>query len=144
ARELLTQGGTCRSLSTAFFASNPAASMTDGLEVFVQLVIAAITIEPWSRYLSTSIPNRSLTDVVLPGSGDAFALFCSFSAGWPPSPSHLHTWRSSLAFAFGPFSAGSCFSKLLGTSLSRTRSCGRLGPATLGSMVARSSDKDAE
>ena len=32
--------------STAFLAKSPAAIMTDGLEVLVQLVIAAITIDP--------------------------------------------------------------------------------------------------
>ena len=32
--------------STAFFATNPAAIITLGLDVFVQLVIAAITISP--------------------------------------------------------------------------------------------------
>jgi hypothetical protein len=32
--------------STAFRASNPAASITLGFDVFVQLVIAAITTEP--------------------------------------------------------------------------------------------------
>ena len=59
ARELFTHGGTFNPFSTAFFASNPAASITEGFEVFVQLVIAAITIEPWSRYLFTSTPKRS-------------------------------------------------------------------------------------
>ena len=33
--------------STAFLASRPAASITDGLEVLVQLVMAAITTAPW-------------------------------------------------------------------------------------------------
>src|SRR5437867_13031515 len=47
ASEVLTQAGTCNPRSTAFFASSPAAIITDGLEVFVQLVIAAITTEPW-------------------------------------------------------------------------------------------------
>ena len=42
-------GGTLRPFSTAFFASSPAATMTEGLEVLVQLVMAAMTIEPWSR-----------------------------------------------------------------------------------------------
>ena len=31
---------------SAFFATRPAASITSGLEVFVQLVMAAITTEP--------------------------------------------------------------------------------------------------
>ena len=38
--------------STAFLASNPAPSITVGLEVFVQEVIAEITTEPWRRMYS--------------------------------------------------------------------------------------------
>src|SRR5215469_5104260 len=47
ASEVLTQGGVVRPFSTAFFATRPAASMTEGFEVLVQLVIAAITTEPF-------------------------------------------------------------------------------------------------
>ncbi len=36
----------CSPFSTAFLASRPAATITDGFEVLVQLVIAAITTEP--------------------------------------------------------------------------------------------------
>lgn len=39
-------GETLKPLSTAFFAKRPAPNMTEGLEVLVQLVIAAITTEP--------------------------------------------------------------------------------------------------
>ena len=42
----LDPGGTVRPFSTAFFASSPAATMTDGFEVLVQLVMAAITMDP--------------------------------------------------------------------------------------------------
>jgi len=44
--EVLTHGLTRKPFSTAFFASSPAATITEGFEVFVQLVIAAITTEP--------------------------------------------------------------------------------------------------
>jgi len=37
---------TCRPSSTAFFATSPAPIMTDGLEVLVHEVIAAITTAP--------------------------------------------------------------------------------------------------
>ena len=37
----------CRPFSTAFLASRPAATSTDGFDVLVQLVIAAITTEPF-------------------------------------------------------------------------------------------------
>ena len=46
ARDVLTHGFVSRPASTAFFASRPAASITAGFDVFVQLVIAAITTEP--------------------------------------------------------------------------------------------------
>ena len=46
ASEVLTHGFDVRPFATAFFASRPAASSTDGFDVFVQLVIAAITTEP--------------------------------------------------------------------------------------------------
>src|SRR5437899_7496372 len=54
ASDVLTQAGTWSPRSTAFLASNPAAIITDGLEVFVQLVIAAMTTLPWLRAAGTS------------------------------------------------------------------------------------------
>src|SRR5687767_8708265 len=50
ASEVLTHGWRLRPRSTAFLATRPAASMTEGFEVLVQLVIAAITTWPWSRW----------------------------------------------------------------------------------------------
>ena len=55
ARLVLTVGPTRRPRSTAFRASRPAPTMTVGLEVFVQLVIAAIATEPvltWASWPS--------------------------------------------------------------------------------------------
>src|SRR5262245_60451973 len=46
ARLVFTHGFTCRPRSTAFLAINPAASITDGFDVLVQLVMAAMTTEP--------------------------------------------------------------------------------------------------
>ena len=46
ARLVLTYFGTRSPRSAAFLANRPAASMTEGLLVFVQLVIAAITTAP--------------------------------------------------------------------------------------------------
>lgn len=43
---VLIYGLTVNPLATAFFATSPAASMTSGLDVFVQEVIAAITTDP--------------------------------------------------------------------------------------------------
>ena len=47
ASEVFTQEGTVRPFSTAFLANNPAATSTEGFEVLVQLVMAAITTLPW-------------------------------------------------------------------------------------------------
>ena len=46
ASDVFTAGSTCIPRSTAFFASSPAPSITLGLEVFVQLVIDAISTLP--------------------------------------------------------------------------------------------------
>ncbi len=53
ASEVLTQGLVVMPRSTAFFATSPAATMTDGFEVLVQLVIAAMTTEPLTTSGST-------------------------------------------------------------------------------------------
>src|SRR6476661_4310665 len=54
ARLVFTHGCRVRPFSTAFFASSPAAIITPGFEVFVQLVIAAITTEPLSNCPTSS------------------------------------------------------------------------------------------
>ena len=46
---VFTQGLTVRPRLTALRASSAAPSITDGFEVFVHEVIAAITTAPWSR-----------------------------------------------------------------------------------------------
>ena len=75
ASEVLTHGLTFSPFWTALRARIPAPSMTDGLEVLVQLVIAAMTTWPWSS--STSAPFSSVTG----------ALTCRRSATWaPPVP----------------------------------------------------------
>ena len=48
-----------RPFSTAFFASSAAPIITDGLEVLVHDVIAAIATAPWSS--SNSVPSASVT-----------------------------------------------------------------------------------
>src|SRR5256885_3941965 len=51
AKVVFTCGFTVRPRSIAFFARRPAAIITDGFDVFVQLVMAAMTTEPsvtWS------------------------------------------------------------------------------------------------
>src|SRR6266436_264557 len=104
ASEVLTHGFTVRPLATALRASRPAPTMTVGLDVLVQDVIAAITTSPWPRsWLRPSTGKRFPASPLLP---------------------------NSLSIA----EAKPCF-----TSLSAIRSCGRLGPASDGSIDARSS-----
>ena len=55
ASEVFTHGLTVRPRSTAFLASRPAAIMTAGFDVFVQLVMAAITTWLWST--SQAVPS---------------------------------------------------------------------------------------
>src|ERR1700758_1355292 len=59
ASEVLTQGLRFRPRSTAFLASRAAPTMTDGFDVFVQEVIAAMTTEPWSTAVVG--PSSSVT-----------------------------------------------------------------------------------
>ena len=49
AKLVFTQGFELRPRSTAFFASRPAPSISDGFDVLVQLVMAAMTTEPSAR-----------------------------------------------------------------------------------------------
>ena len=112
ARLVLTCGGTRSPRRTAFRASSPAPSITDGFEVLVQLVIAAITTEPCRS--SAGLPPSSS------------ATFLPLSSGVSPKPRSLT-------------GAVSAFWNELFMAESGTRSCGRFGPARLGSTVARSS-----
>ena len=54
ARLVLTHGLRVSPRSTAFFATSPAAIITLGFDVFVQLVIAAITTDPCSSWVVTA------------------------------------------------------------------------------------------
>jgi hypothetical protein len=60
ARLVLTQGLLLSPRSTAFRATSPAPIMTEGLEVLVQLVIAAMTTAPSCRVMS-SPPSSPVT-----------------------------------------------------------------------------------
>ncbi|MCY1231903.1 hypothetical protein D9M68_656720 [compost metagenome] len=57
ASEVLTHGLDFRPLATALRASRPAAISTDGLEVLVHDVIAAMATSPWPR--SKSVPSTA-------------------------------------------------------------------------------------
>src|SRR3954463_15571019 len=81
ASEVLTHGLRDRPRSTAFLASSAAPIMTEGLEVLVHEVIAAITTAPWSS--SNSLPSR----LTVTGSlGRPVAGPASYSAGFFPLP----------------------------------------------------------
>src|ERR1700731_1721548 len=56
---VFTQGLRDRPLSTAFLATSAAPTMTEGLEVFVHEVMAAITTDPWST--SVVVPSSRVT-----------------------------------------------------------------------------------
>src|SRR5487761_77065 len=56
---VFTQGLRASPASTAFLASSAAPTMTDGLEVVVQEVIAAFTTEPWSTLVC--VPSSRVT-----------------------------------------------------------------------------------
>src|SRR3954464_5267107 len=78
ASEVLTHGLRCRPRSTAFFASSPAPTITNGFDVLVHDVIAATTTAPWST--SNSSPS-TLTRAGFDARPAAWA------AGWPAGSS---------------------------------------------------------
>ena len=105
ASEVFTHGADVSPRATAFRASSPAAIITDGFDVFVHDVIAAITTAPSAS--SNERPSASCTGA-----------FWSCSV----APSSRRTPASAVANpAFAPESD--------------TRSCGRAGPASDGSTV---------
>src|SRR5260221_7616351 len=129
ASEVFTHGLTVSPLASAFRASKPAPIITLGLDVLVQEVIAAITTSPLPRsWLRPGTGKRPLPAADLPNSLSTEVA----SEGC----------RSKMSLVLVPplensFSIASA--KLDLTSLSATRSCGRLGPAMDGSTLASSS-----
>src|SRR6202158_1712931 len=95
--------------------------MTEGVDVLVQLVMAAITTHPLSSLAAglaaTAVAARPLTG--------------------PPSSARR---PSESGLGFGPLPNAAV--KLSQTFGSGARSCGRLGPARLGSALARSPPSD--
>ncbi len=105
ARLVFTHGFCVSPRSTALRASRPAPIITLGFDVFVQLVIAAITTDPCSSCVSTATAAP-------PASATFLMPFCS---------------------------SGSALANDVLAAASVTRSCGRRGPARLGTTVPRSS-----
>src|SRR2546430_5243049 len=140
ARLVFTQGCDWRPRSTAFLATSPAAIMTDGFEVLVQLVIAAMTTEP-CRSLQSTLSSFRSTWV---GRGGA-ATAVPPPNGWPPSASQwLRTSAGGAMGELGLTRVGRASRNACPTARNATRSCGRRGPARLGSTVERSRDSVSE
>ena len=118
----MTYGFTVSPSSTAFLARSAAATITDGFEVFVQLVMAAMTTQPFSTLASCLACTAT---VARPSTGPPSSVSRDIASGSGLGPG-LKTVL-----------------KLLHTSGSDTRSCGRLGPATLDSTLLRSSSSSS-
>ena len=96
--------------------------MTDGFDVLVQLVIAAITTEPFSTVASGLAATATVARPLM----------------GPPS------WVSrEMASGSGLGPGVNTVVKLLHASRSGTRSCGRFGPARLDSTLLRSSSSSS-
>src|ERR1700729_606985 len=87
ARVVFTQGLRSRPASTALGASSAAPIMTDGLEVLVQEVMAAMTTEPWST--SVCVPSSRVTVVGWEGRTAGTAGRAAAAAAGASSPSPL-------------------------------------------------------
>src|SRR5437016_8389092 len=114
ARFVFSHGWDWRPFSTAFLASSPAAIITEGFEVLVQLVIAAMTTEPCRS--SQSTPSSFRSTWVRRG-GAVTAVTAATAApppnGWPPSASQwLRTSGGGAMDDVGLTSVGSSWRKL--------------------------------
>ncbi len=146
---VFTQGLLSRPASTALRASSAAPIITDGLEVLVHEVMAAMTTEPWSTVVF--VPSSSVTSVGVYGrpagcpAGSTDGL-----ESWPFSRSGANGSEAGKVSAISPSSLSSstyepsAARKAVLASASATRSCGRFGPASDGTMVDRSSDSSSE
>src|SRR5215469_16849626 len=81
---VFTQGLRASPASTAFLASSAAPTMTDGLEVLVQEVMAAITTEPWSMVVL--VPSSRVTGVGADGRGSGVLATGSEAGNVPAMP----------------------------------------------------------
>ena len=126
ARLVLTHGFVVNPRWTAFLASRPAPIITLGFDVFVQLVIAATTTEPWSSAAALSDSDSSTATATPP-----------VSCGCVASPG-LAAVAAGFVLRSPSIVSSACVNRSL-DCLSGTRSCGRFGPARLGSTVERSS-----
>ena len=110
---------------TAFRASRPAATITEGLDVFVQDVMAAMATAPCRSPSSRGTATGSRTGASLAGKDSRLA-----SSTASPGPAPDGDRSASIS--------ASALWKRLRALASGTRSCGRRGPASDGSTVERS------
>ena len=158
ASEVLTHGLERSPRSTALRASSPAPSITDGFDVLVQLVIAAITTWPWSSVVS--VPSASVTGTAR-SRARCRSSSCHVSATRSREPGLCVEARGGSDWPGTLLAGGSLDGKLAAessswssysvtrpasaarnaacASLSGTRSCGRFGPASDGTTSPRSS-----
>src|SRR6266699_1614102 len=128
ASEVFTHGLTVKPFATALRASSPAPIMTLGFDVLVHEVMAAMTTSPWPRSCWRPGTGTRFDEPAL----EKFLSSEVASEGWrskmslPPSPPLLNSFSIAMV-------------KPALTSLSATRSCGRLGPASEGSTCDNSS-----
>ncbi len=119
--------------STAFFASSPAATMTDGLEVFVQLVIAAITTDAVLELEALAAHGDRDGARLRLGAGRAGSGSSSGTGSWPgsvKSGGSLAGNESAIALSSEPLRYGtpkveSDSGRTPSPAVSGTRSCGR-------------------
>src|SRR5215472_11049726 len=130
---VFTQGLRASPASTALRASSAAPTMTDGLEVFVQDVIAAITTEPWSTVVC--VPSSSVTRTGDEALGSGLFETGSDAGNVPAMP---------LSRLGSDTNAPSASRNDVFASASATRSCGRFGPASDGTTVDRSRVSSSE
>src|SRR5580704_5465221 len=145
---VFTHGLRSSPASTAFLATSAAPIMTDGLDVFVHDVIAAMTTDPWST--DVVVPSSSVTSTGADTRPLAFAgcsaTSCSttpFFSGVNGSDAGNVSAISSYRLSSGTYEPRACLNESL-ASVSATRSCGRFGPASDGTTVARSSSISSE
>src|SRR6476469_9767025 len=149
---VFTHGLRERPLSTAFFASSAAPIMTDGFDVLVHDVIAAIATAPWST--SNEAPSR-VTGVGFDGrpSAPSAAGKCSGLPSPLPEPEYAGASEagkdSSTDSSTGDCGASEVYEPSAErnaglASDSAIRACGRFGPAIDGTTVDRSSDSVSE
>ena len=160
ASDVFTHGWLISPRSTALRASRPAPSMTDGLEVFVHDVMAAMTTWPWSTLnvspsIVTSTAVSECSAITVPAA-TAGAEAGAAGGSWPGTLSAggseagkvsatASSWELAMSSsASRPTRSASAARKESFAPCSATRSCGRLGPASEGTTSPRSSSRVSE